>query len=70
MSGPNCPSLQELANLALGRVRPELLHTLAQHVEQCPECQETIVALGDREDTLVAQIRRPPDQDAYAQEPE
>ena len=70
MPGPNCPSPQELADLALGRVRPEWLEALAQHVEQCPECHETIAAVGNREDTLVAQIRRPPDQDAYAQEPE
>ena len=70
MSGPNCPSRQGLADLACGRLRPELLHVLAEHVEQCPECQNTIAALGDREDTLVAQIRRSPDEDAYAQEPE
>ena len=47
-----------------------MLDAFAQHVEQCPQCQETIASLGDRDDTLLAQIRRPPSQDAYAQEPE
>ncbi len=69
MSGPQCPNRQELADLVLGRCNPELLDTLAQHVEQCPACQETIAAIGDREDTLVAQIRRSPEQDPFAEEP-
>ena len=69
MSGPQCPNRQELADLVLGRFKPELLDTFAQHVEQCPACQETIRAIGDREDTLVAQIRRSPGQDPFAQEP-
>jgi serine/threonine protein kinase/formylglycine-generating enzyme required for sulfatase activity len=46
------------------------LEAVAEHVEQCPDCQATLLTLADVEDTLVAQLRRPFAADPYSEEAE
>jgi anti-sigma factor ChrR (cupin superfamily) len=70
MSALNCPAREELLDYALGRLPEKTIEVVAQHIEQCPECQATLATLADAEDTLVAQLAGPPEPDAFADEPE
>ena len=66
---PNHPSREELLAYASGKVVPEVLEVLADHVEHCPVCEETLASLGNPADTFVQQLRGPVPPDPYAAEP-
>ncbi len=56
MNRTPCPDKQALERLALGQALPEELEPLAEHLEQCPRCTETLVGLKP-EDTLTSAVR-------------
>jgi serine/threonine protein kinase len=70
MSSPKCPNEQELREYSLGKLKPDCLETVAQHLEQCLNCQLTLSGLEDKEDTLVSQIRHKVGKDVFAEEAE
>ena len=65
---PPCPSTQELSDFALGKLADEACDSLAEHVEHCPPCQETLANLEQASDTLLkdvrAQVAAPPVEDS------
>jgi serine/threonine protein kinase len=51
-----CPELQSLQRLAQGLLTPEDVEPLAEHLERCGRCVETILGLK-QDDTLVDAVR-------------
>jgi hypothetical protein len=52
-----------------GKVAPDVLEVLADHVEHCPTCEKTLTSLGDAGDTFVQRLREPVQPDPFAAEP-
>ena len=52
-----CPSENVLSGFALGQLPENELDEVAQHVDMCTNCRETL-ASGAIGDTLVAELRR------------
>jgi tRNA A-37 threonylcarbamoyl transferase component Bud32 len=55
----NHPSKEELSGFLLGQLAPDTCEAVAEHIEQCPPCQQTIQTLESHEDTLAELLRRP-----------
>ena len=53
------PSREELMAYTSGKVAPDVLEVLADHVEHCPTCEKTLTSLGDAGDTFVQRLREP-----------
>ncbi|MEX0819427.1 MAG: protein kinase [Pirellulaceae bacterium] len=68
MPDPKCSSPHELEDYVHGRLQPPDLDIVADHVEQCGDCQATVVMLAEKSDTLVEQLRSPPVPDALETE--
>ncbi len=50
------PDADQIRGYLLGKLPASAIDDVAGHVEHCPECESTIVALGAVSDTVVAQI--------------
>jgi uncharacterized protein (TIGR03067 family) len=70
MPNPTCPSREKLREYSVGRLSEEQSDDLASHLESCADCQATIMALGDAEDTLVGRLRMPLSSDCCLAEPQ
>ncbi|MBL8827085.1 MAG: protein kinase, partial [Planctomycetaceae bacterium] len=53
------PSKEELSGFLLGQLPADTCDVVAEHVEQCPPCQQTIHDLEEMGDTLVEMLRKP-----------
>lgn len=70
MSHRNCFSHQELSDYCLGTLKPERADNVADHVEQCPDCESTLRELEAQGDTMFSMLLRLQDDDPYLREPE
>lgn len=53
------PSKEELSGFLLGQLATDTSEVVAEHVEQCPSCRQTIQNLESLSDTLVDMLRKP-----------
>jgi len=54
------PSKEELSGFLLGKLVAEATDSVAEHLEQCSPCQDTLHGLESHKDTLLKGLRRPP----------
>jgi len=59
MPNATCPSEEELALYTVGRMPLDHVEEIAEHIDQCPDCQAALVELPEPRDSLVEQIREP-----------
>lgn len=52
-----CIQKPELSDFVDGRLPEERAEAVAQHVDDCEQCQDTVVALSGRDDTFVVGLR-------------
>ena len=52
-----CPEKNRIVAYAHGKISPELVDSLSDHVDSCTDCQATLVAEAAADDTLVTQLR-------------
>jgi uncharacterized protein (TIGR03067 family) len=65
MTAMTCPSRQELSDYVLGRLSDEASEGVAEHLESCGSCQAGLATFDDADDTLVARLRLPAEDDPY-----
>ena len=68
MTATTCPSRDELFDYAVGRLSDEASEGVAEHLESCPSCQAGLATFDDADDTLVARLRLPAEEDPYQAE--
>ena len=66
----NCPDRNVLLAFQTGELTETTAEEVISHLSVCPDCQTTLHALGDAEDTLVAKLRSPAVEDPYKDEPQ
>lgn len=57
MTGPQCPQQTRLAEYATGKLPEPEASSIAQHLEQCGDCEATIQRLEAASDTFVAGLK-------------
>ncbi len=62
------PSRRQLEGFVFGTLAEEQVDQVADHVEQCPACDETVRELEAKSDTYVSDLRKPTASDPFAQE--
>lgn len=69
MTSATCPSVSTLRQFALGEVADADFARLAEHIENCRDCERTLDDLDDPGDPLLAQLRSftPPAEGATAE---
>src|SRR5258708_2637928 len=65
-----CPAPAELAAFRLGKLPPERVEELAEHLERCPECLAHLEAHEPDSDGLEEALRKPLDSEPFSDEPE
>ncbi len=66
----NCPSRDELFACVVGTLPEGEADSVIEHVSSCSICQETIGAMDEADDTLVARLRCPNAEEPFAEEPQ
>lgn len=64
------PSREEILDYSTGRLDEQSSARIAEHLASCDTCRSILTAVDDRQDSLVARLRRVGPPDAYAREPE
>ena len=64
-----CPAPEELAAFRLGKLPPENVEALAEHLEHCPACQGHLEAQEPDCDSLLEGLRQPLDPEPFSDEP-
>ena len=64
----SCPSGDQLSGYTLGLLSEDTAEQIAEHVEHCPACNETVVALETQPDTVIAILRQTPPADPLSDE--
>jgi len=54
------PTKDELSGFILGKLPPETTDAVADHVDHCPPCQDTVHDLEAHKDTLLRGLQSPP----------
>jgi len=54
---PEHPTKDELSGFVLGTLPPDSTDSVAQHIERCPPCHETVFELDAHKDTLLQGLR-------------
>src|SRR5262245_46877259 len=54
-----CPNREQLADWLLGLLSEEMTESLADHLDQCPNCQTLVHGLEGVSDDFVAQLSGP-----------
>ncbi|TWU59339.1 Serine/threonine-protein kinase PknF [Rubripirellula tenax] len=70
MTATECPSIERLRDLSLGRLAEEDSDSLLDHLRDCEVCQSELETIGDGEDSLIHAIRSPDDDSGLASEPQ
>ncbi|WP_053061124.1 protein kinase domain-containing protein [Rhodopirellula islandica] len=68
MASDDCPPAEKLSDYASGTLSEDLSLDISNHVEACPECEDTLISLESNADTLIGKIRLPQPEDSYAKE--
>lgn len=68
MDSPKCPSSNELADYAFGRLVEERSKQIDEHLPACADCLSAVTSVSAGEDTLVARLREPPSPGPFADE--
>src|SRR5262249_13656511 len=55
----SCPSADDLSALHLGKLPPEQIAAIADHLDVCSACSFTLEGLSEQSDALLAELRRP-----------
>src|SRR5690349_10393241 len=55
---PTCPDRHLLLDFATGKLDEPSSDKISSHLEQCPNCQTTIVNLSSDQDTVGAALRK------------
>ena len=65
-----CIAQPELNDFVLGKIDAERLELVAQHVDECPSCQETVIAMSQKSDTFVQaiEVAKKPTSGAFEEE--
>jgi len=66
----NCPDRNVLLAFQTGELSETTAEEVISHISVCSDCQTTLHAFGDAEDTLVAKLRNPAVEDPYKDEPQ
>lgn len=70
MANTTCPSQEELFAYAVGRLTDEISEAITAHLNSCADCETTLAALDDSNDTLVLRLREPAADNPYSEESE
>jgi len=63
-----CPDCEQLQAYAAGRISDQTANTVADHIDECTDCQAALETIDDAEDSVVIRLRRAPAQDRYQDE--
>src|SRR5687768_13187362 len=64
------PDAELLSDYALGRLLNDELDAVAEHLEQCSDCQDTLSNLQVADDTLIRGLGGEPPESPFGAEPE
>src|SRR5690349_19086142 len=70
MNKISCPNVDELKGFVRCSVTEQQADQIAEHLEGCPNCEETVVALERDGDTVARHIRQAMSETTFAHEPE
>ncbi len=70
MTATECPSIERLKDLTLGRLAEEDSDSMLDHLRDCEVCQSELETIGDGEDSLIQAIRSPDDASEWIHEPQ
>jgi serine/threonine protein kinase len=70
MTATECPSIERLKDLTLGRLAEEDSDSMLDHLRDCEVCQSELETIGDGEDSLIQAIRSPDDASEWILEPQ
>ena len=65
-----CPSRETLFQYSVGMLGSQESDALDEHLENCPDCQATIVTLNDADDTVARRLRMPLSSESFLEEPQ
>ena len=65
-----CPDRERLESYALGKLAPDDLDSVAEHLLACPNCDSVVESLESVSDSLVEELRKPALEDQLELEPE
>jgi serine/threonine protein kinase len=63
-----CPARDVLSAYNLGTLGQDDLERVAEHLERCDRCFQTLQMIDDPNDTLVRELRRPPEADPVSED--
>ncbi|MCH8150231.1 MAG: hypothetical protein IH987_20005, partial [Planctomycetes bacterium] len=66
----SCPPRETLLGFTVGDLAEEQIESVADHLESCKQCDETVALLEERSDTLIGQLRTPDVKAQFADERE
>ena len=66
----NCPDRNVLLAFRTGELSETVAEGVISHVSLCPDCQTTLHALGNADDTLVVKLRSPAVEAPFKDEPQ
>ena len=69
MNASSCPSRARLQAYVVGKLDDDTSEAISNHVDVCPDCQALIATVDDQDDTLLANLRRAPAGQDYAERP-
>ena len=61
-----CPSRDELEAFSLGKLPDDTIEMIAEHLDSCPACEDTVVQFDDRADSFVGNLHGPISDDPFA----
>lgn len=56
--GQGCPTVEQLEQFVFGRLPDSELSLVGEHTDQCPQCQSMLTILDEKQDELLARLRR------------
>lgn len=68
MQNPSCPHPDELSAYALGTLNAAVADQLADHIEHCASCEETLQNLDGTVDSVLSELRQPAVASPFADE--
>lgn len=68
MTATACPPPEQLKALSVGQLSYEQSHHLLEHLDACDACRAELETIGDAEDSLIASLREPDEQQSFESE--
>jgi serine/threonine protein kinase len=62
-----CPSSEELYAFCVGKLAPETLTEIAEHLNTCDQCTSRLDGVDDRSDPTIVELQRPSEQDVLTE---